>query len=186
MPIGVPVGSPLLSPPPSQLPTSKSTLPGALAAVIPSPVSAITLSKNAWPTGYVMSPLGVGAGMSPLWSNAHSRQGSQSSQTASSSAASSPLMPTSSSTLADKDAIAAVENAVEAAPPVWDMMDGLVDELGGAAREVREGVERAKAVTARLRERLADVKDGEFIGNRQALREDAQIFIKVSHHVLTV
>lgn len=177
----------LLSPPPSQTPTPKAVYAvaatGARAPMGPPP---LPLQLHLGFTG--VSPMAASAVGLP-WANAHSRQGSQASLLpSSSSASSSPLMPTSSSTLADKEAIAAVEQAVEAAPPVWEMVEELAGDLEGSAEELREGLMRARAVTARLKERLADVKDGEFVRNRQALREDAQVFIKVrssSPHYVT-
>ncbi|KAJ7118730.1 RAM signaling pathway protein-domain-containing protein [Mycena epipterygia] len=129
----------------------------------------------------------------------HSRQGSQASLQASSSSASisggksgaasassSPSLPSkasflelpsSSKTQVDKEALQAIQAAVDVAPTVWDMME---HTLGDALDpDVRESLDRARAVTRRLGDICRAMQEGgELSVDRKVLREDSNLFLK--------
>ncbi|KAJ7043150.1 RAM signaling pathway protein-domain-containing protein [Mycena alexandri] len=124
-------------------------------------------------------------------SQSHSRHGSQASLHASSSsgasASSSPSLPpksmtsfldlpSSSKTQVDKEALQAIQAAVEVAPTVWDMMEQTLGEALDA--DVRESLERARAVTRRLAELMRAMQEGDASLDRRVLREDSNLFLK--------
>ncbi|KAJ6488546.1 RAM signaling pathway protein-domain-containing protein [Mycena vitilis] len=127
----------------------------------------------------------------------HSRHGSQASLQASSSSASlssgpsassSPLLPSSkasflelplsSKTQVDKEALQAIQAAVEVAPTVWDMMEQTLGD--GLDADVRESLDRARAVTRRLADvtRAMQEGGGDVLLDRKVLREDSNVFLK--------
>ncbi|CAK5279348.1 unnamed protein product [Mycena citricolor] len=127
--------------------------------------------------------------------NSHSRAGSQASLHASSSSASlsgasassSPSipskapssleLPSSSKTQVDKEALHAIQAAVDVAPTVWNQIEhALADSLDP---EVRESLDRARAVTRRLADLTKSVQDGiDSSVDRKLLREDSNLFLK--------
>jgi hypothetical protein len=126
----------------------------------------------------------------------HSRQGSQASLQASSSSASvssgpsassSPSMPakgtsfldlpTSSKTQVDNEALQAIQAAVEVAPTVWDMMEQTLGDALDA--DVRESLDKARAVTRRLADMTRSMQEGGDTLDRRVLREDSNLFLKV-------
>ncbi|KAA1471075.1 hypothetical protein DENSPDRAFT_837000 [Dentipellis sp. KUC8613] len=118
-------------------------------------------------------------------SSIHSRQGSQSSLTGSSTSAS-PSMngrlpvfdaPADLSTLVDKEALDAMTKAVEAAPSVWDMVDTVLADMPERKQEISETLETAQSVTAQLKESITAVQDGVQV-DRKALHDDAHLFVK--------
>ncbi|KAJ7184297.1 RAM signaling pathway protein-domain-containing protein [Mycena filopes] len=130
-------------------------------------------------------------------SQSHSRQGSQASLHASSSssaslssgasASSSPSMPpksmtsfldlpSSSKTQVDKEALQAIQAAVEVAPTVWDLMEQTLGEA--LDPDVQESLERARAVTRRLAELTRAMQEGDASLDRRLLREDSNLFLK--------
>ncbi|KAF7353640.1 Leucine-rich repeat-containing protein SOG2 [Mycena venus] len=126
----------------------------------------------------------------------HSRQGSQASLHASSSSASissgpstssSPSipakgtsfldLPTSSKTQVDKEALQAIQSAVDVAPTVWDMMEQTLGDALDA--DVRESLDRARAVTRRLADMTRSMQEGgDGVLDRRLLREDSNLFLK--------
>lgn len=121
-----------------------------------------------------------------LLSGQHSRQASQTSLTPS-AAPSSPYVPARrptleippSRTLVDKDALDAVEVAVEAAPVVWEMLKEIVDNLSEGAEEFRNTLLKAKSTTERLRTNINAMRCGDPGADRKRLREDAHVFVKI-------
>ncbi|KAG1849124.1 RAM signaling pathway protein-domain-containing protein [Suillus subalutaceus] len=121
-----------------------------------------------------------------LLSGQHSRQASQTSLTPS-AAPSSPYVPARrpileippSRTLVDKDALDAVEVAVEAAPAVWEMLKEIVDNLSEGAEEFRNTLLKAKSTTERLRTNINAMRCGDPGADRKRLREDAHVFVKI-------
>ncbi|KAG2157611.1 RAM signaling pathway protein-domain-containing protein [Suillus bovinus] len=119
-------------------------------------------------------------------SGQHSRQASQTSLTPS-AAPSSPPVPARrptldippSRTLVDKDALDAMEVAVEAAPAVWEMLKEIVDSLSEGAEEFRNTLLKAKSTTERLRTNINAMRCGDPGADRKGLREDAHVFVKV-------
>ncbi|KAF7359288.1 Leucine-rich repeat-containing protein SOG2 [Mycena sanguinolenta] len=127
----------------------------------------------------------------------HSRQGSQASLHASSSSASqssgpstssSPSipakgtsfldLPSSSKTQVDKEALQAIQAAVEVAPTVWDMMEQTLGDALDA--DVRETLDRARAVTRRLADVTRSMQEGgDGALDRKVLREDSNLFLKI-------
>ncbi|KAJ6500542.1 RAM signaling pathway protein-domain-containing protein [Mycena sanguinolenta] len=127
----------------------------------------------------------------------HSRQGSQASLHASSSSASlssgpstssSPSipakgtsfldLPSSSKTQVDKEALQAIQAAVEVAPTVWDMMEQTLGDALDA--DVRETLDRARAVTRRLADVTRSMQEGgDAALDKKLLREDSNLFLKI-------
>jgi hypothetical protein len=118
----------------------------------------------------------------------HSRQGSQSSLKAPSSTPSSPSIygrtpnlevHPSSRKLVDKEALDAMKVAVEAAPAVWEMIDDILGDVLEAKIDLLANLDRAKAVTERLRIDIQAVQQGCPGADRKTMREDAHVFVKV-------
>ncbi|OAX40349.1 hypothetical protein K503DRAFT_768663 [Rhizopogon vinicolor AM-OR11-026] len=116
----------------------------------------------------------------------HSRQTSQTS-VGPPAAPSSPFVATRrptleippSRTLVDKDALNAMEVAVEAAPAVWEMMKEIVDNLSEGAEDIRNTLLKAKSTTERLRSNISAMRCGDPGADRKGLREDAHVFVKI-------
>ncbi|KAK0434927.1 RAM signaling pathway protein-domain-containing protein [Armillaria borealis] len=116
----------------------------------------------------------------------HSRTGSQSSLPGSSTSSSPSLppkssfldLPQSSKTQVDKEAIQAVHNAVSVAPVVWNLMEEDLGDVLEAQVDVRESLDRARAVTKRLSDLIRALKEGDSTRDKGSLREDAHIFLK--------
>ncbi|KAJ7461010.1 RAM signaling pathway protein-domain-containing protein [Mycena galericulata] len=136
-----------------------------------------------------------GLGHGHASSSSHSRQGSQASLQASSSSASlsggasassSPSLPSkasflelppSSKTQVEKEALQAIQAAVDVAPTVWDMIEHTLGDT--LDPEVRESLERARAVTRRLGDITRAMQDGGDVTlDRKVLREDSNLFLK--------
>lgn len=121
-----------------------------------------------------------------LLSGQHSRQASQTSLVPS-AALSSPHVPARrptldippSRTLVDKDALDAMEVAVEAAPAVWEMLKEIVDNLSEGAEEFRNTLLKAKSTTDRLRTNINAMRCGDLGADKKGLREDAHVFVKI-------
>lgn len=122
-------------------------------------------------------------------STSHSRQGSQSSQM-DSSASSSPSLaskmpsvePPSSNmnVIVDKEAVDAMSKAIEAAPPVWNVLNSMIVDVPERREEVREPLGKAQAVTQRLREGLSSMQNNVVSEQtRKTLHNDARVFVKV-------
>ncbi|KIK63550.1 hypothetical protein GYMLUDRAFT_57243 [Collybiopsis luxurians FD-317 M1] len=144
-------------------------------------------------------------------SHSHSRSGSQTSlqagslSNASSSAASSPSLPppkatsflelpSTSKMLVDNEALQAVQSAVEVAPTVWQLMEGVLlgdgkSTTGKSAgtnginvKEIKESLDGAKEITRRLADCVQTIRNkesGTDVGTeRKNLREDAHLFLK--------
>jgi hypothetical protein len=117
----------------------------------------------------------------------HSRHESQGSlqTTASSSSPSAPSkasfldLPFNSKTQADREALQAVQAAVDIAPDVWEMIEETLGGVVEATVTVRETLETARAVTARLSDTIGSMQSGDAAANRKSLREDAHVFLKV-------
>ncbi|KAF5387103.1 hypothetical protein D9615_001618 [Tricholomella constricta] len=116
----------------------------------------------------------------------HSRQGSQASlQTSASSSPSVPSktslleLPSNSKSQVDKEALQAVQAAVEVAPAVWDMIADLFDDTLNSKPSVWDTIEKARVVTTRLSETLRAMHDAEAFTDRKDLRDDAHAFLKI-------
>lgn len=118
----------------------------------------------------------------------HSRSGSQVSLQASSSSSSPSVphkapfldLPSTSKVQVDKEALHAVQEAVEVAPTVWGMMEDMLADVLDTKPDVRETLERARTVTKRLSEMTRAMQEGDFVFDKKALREDAHTFLKVN------
>ena len=113
--------------------------------------------------------------------DAHSRQGSLSSLE--SSATHSPstagrLAVDVPTTLVDKEAIDAMSKAVEAAPPIWAMMDSILADLPENREDIKETLLKAQNVTQQLKADISLLQDGTYV-ERKSLRNDAYLFVKV-------
>ncbi|KAJ7168184.1 RAM signaling pathway protein-domain-containing protein [Mycena crocata] len=152
-------------------------------------------SVNGFPGPSSASSMGEGSSRGHH-QQSHSRQGSQASLQASSSSASlsggasassSPSipskasfleLPSSSKTQVDKEALQAIQAAVEVAPTVWDMMEQTLGDALDA--DVRESLDRARAVTRRLSDTTRAMQEGgDLPVDRKVLREDSNLFLKI-------
>lgn len=82
-------------------------------------------------------------------------------------------------TLVDKQAIDAMSQAVEAAPPVWAMMDSILADLPEKRADIQETLAKAQNVTQQLKTDIPLLQDGMNV-DRKSLRNDAHLFVKVS------
>ncbi|KAH9180629.1 RAM signaling pathway protein-domain-containing protein [Lactarius sanguifluus] len=138
-------------------------------------------------------------GLLPLYSaslvtsirKAHSRQGSLSSLVESSSSSSPSItgrlavdIPTTLDSLVDKEAIDAMGKAVEAAPPVWMMMDSIIADVSEKREDIKEMLVRAQRVTQQLKSDISLLRDGTYV-DRKSLRNDAHLFVKLVVHLST-
>ncbi|KAJ7581381.1 RAM signaling pathway protein-domain-containing protein [Mycena floridula] len=116
----------------------------------------------------------------------HSRSGSLASLQASSTSSSPSIphktsfleLPSTSKVQVDKEALHAVQEAVDVAPLAWSMMEQMFGDVLERKPDIRDGLDRAKAVTRRLAEMIRGMQEGEVVGDRKSLREDAHVFVK--------
>ncbi|KAI9510837.1 RAM signaling pathway protein-domain-containing protein [Russula earlei] len=121
----------------------------------------------------------------------HSRQGSLSSLLES-SVAYSPSTPgripvdgpTTLHNLLDKEAIDAMSKAVEAAPPVWAMMDRILTDLPEKREDIKETLVKAQNVTQQLKTDIELLQDGATVEGK-SIRNDAHLFVKLVIHLST-
>lgn len=118
----------------------------------------------------------------------HSRHGSQNSHVFRPSYSSSPSLPprpdftdspSNSKTQVDKEALYAVEGAIEVAPGVWNMIEDTFAEVAASNSSIRESLRKARAVTGKLAETIKAVYTVDSSVNRKMLRDDAHLFLKV-------
>jgi hypothetical protein len=79
----------------------------------------------------------------------------------------------------DREAIDAMSKAVEAAPPVWAMMDSILADLPENREDIKETLVRAQSVTQQLKTDISLLQDGTYV-ERKSIRNDAYLFVKVS------
>ncbi|KAH8106781.1 RAM signaling pathway protein-domain-containing protein [Cristinia sonorae] len=122
----------------------------------------------------------------PMRWDSHSRQGSQNSLLASMSSPSMgfkkpsiDLANSKSNTLVDKEAIDAMKVAVDAAPPVWEMSDEILATVPETKEQLSGVLERAKALTEKLRTNISVLESGDVNADRGTFREDAHGFAKI-------
>jgi len=92
-------------------------------------------------------------------------------------------IPTTLDSLVDKEAIDAMSKAVEAAPPVWTMMDNIIADISEKREDIKEMLVRAQKVTRQLKSDISLLRDGTYV-DRKSLRNDAHLFVKVSSTIL--
>jgi len=163
-----------------------------------------TMQKGVAPRSIAESPiprvarrhpglLPLQSGLSPLTTtrkgsqsnDAHSRQGSLSSLESSVTHSPSTVgrlavdVTTTLHSLVDKEAIDAMSKAVEAAPPVWAMMDSILADLPENQEDIKETLVKAQNVTQQLKADISLLQDGMNV-ERKSLRNDAYLFVKVS------
>ncbi|CAL1705031.1 unnamed protein product [Somion occarium] len=142
-------------------------------------------SAGSTPVTHFVGP--VPSSILPARWDSHSREGSSSSLVASMSSPS--LKPpmadqaSSTNTLMDKQAIEAVKVAVEAAPSVWEMMDGLLGEIEELREELSESLQKAKEITEVVRINIQALEAGDPSADRNHLREDAHVFVRTVIHL---
>jgi hypothetical protein len=88
-------------------------------------------------------------------------------------------IPTTLHSLVDQKAIDAMSQAVEAAPPVWAMMDSILADLPEEQGDTQETLAKAQNVTRQLKTDISLLQDGMNV-DRKSLRNDAHLFVKVS------
>ncbi|KDQ33898.1 hypothetical protein PLEOSDRAFT_1110771 [Pleurotus ostreatus PC15] len=115
----------------------------------------------------------------------HSRQGSQASLQGSSTSSSPLVAPkpslsdlaSTSKVQVDNEVLNAMQEAIDVAPSVWEMMEEILADVINTDTDVREGLARAKAITTRLSQTLRAFQDGDFTtADKRAMGEDARIF----------
>ena len=122
---------------------------------------------------------------SPQSQDAHSRQGSLSSLESSTTHSPSTMgrlqvdVTNTLHSLVDKEAIDAMSKAVEAAPPVWAMMDSILADLPESREDIKETLIKAQSVTQQLKTDILLLQDGMNV-ERRSIRNDAYLFVKVS------
>jgi len=79
----------------------------------------------------------------------------------------------------DKEAIDAMSMAVEAALPIWAMMDSILADLPEKREDIQETLVKAQNVTQQLKTDISLLQDGMNV-ERKSLRNDAHLFVKVS------
>ena len=129
-----------------------------------------------------LSPLTTTPRKSPQSNDAHSRQGSLSSLESSvthSPSTAGRLAVDGTTTLVDKEAIDAMSRAVEAASPVWAMMNSILADLPDNREDIKETLVKAQNVTQLLKTDISLLQDGMNV-ERESLRNDAYLFVKVS------
>jgi hypothetical protein len=85
----------------------------------------------------------------------------------------------------DFEALNAIQDAVEAAPKVWEMVaDTLLTGSAQNEREIQAVLEQARLVTKKLSDLITKMHNGDVISERRLLQEDAQLFLKVSYLIL--
>ncbi|EIN07514.1 hypothetical protein PUNSTDRAFT_136193 [Punctularia strigosozonata HHB-11173 SS5] len=139
--------------------------------------------------GTGQSAKAFGSGLSRV-PEGHSRHGSLTSS-ASASVSSSPSIPgkvpqleiplsANANTVADKDAMTAMRRTIEAALPVWEMLEEIAKDESGAVPPAE--LARAQAVTTSFDGHLRRVESGDAT-ERSALRDDAHVFVKTVIHL---
>lgn len=166
------------------------------AAPLPAFIPSLVSSSTAGGTAHgVPPPMSASLPHRPTWparNGYHSRQASQVSLTAPSSA-SSPQVPVRrptleiplSRTLVDNDALDSMEAAVDSAPAIWDLMQEMVEtmsETPASSGDFHDSIDKAKIVTERLRVNIITVRAGDPTADRRALRDNAHLFVKVSQY----
>ncbi|THH31152.1 hypothetical protein EUX98_g3038 [Antrodiella citrinella] len=143
-----------------------------------------------WTNGTSHGPNGTSTlspQIQPLRWDSHSRQGSQSSLLASSTSSPSlgfkkpsvDFASSNSNTLVDKEAIDAMKVAVDAAPPVWAMMDEILADVPDTKEQLSGVLERAKALTEKLKANISVLESGDTNTDRGGFRDDAHGFAKI-------
>ncbi|KAJ3728648.1 RAM signaling pathway protein-domain-containing protein [Lentinula raphanica] len=182
-----------------------ATTPTTVTVQAPSPSGPISSPASSLSTNPSMASLVDTSRAVAHSTHSHSRSESQtslhagSSSNTSSSAASSPSLPppkatsflelpSTSKTLVDHEALQAVQTAVDVAPTVWDMIENVLlgDEgtsvkAGVNSQDVKDNLDSARAITARLTECLHTIrnKEGGDVGaERKNFKEDAHLFLK--------
>jgi len=93
-------------------------------------------------------------------------------------------IPTTLDSFVDKEAIDAMSKAVEAAPPVWTMMDSITADISEQRDDIQEMLVRAERVTQQLKSDISLLRDGMYV-DRKTLRNDAHLFVKLVVHLST-
>ncbi|KAF8654226.1 hypothetical protein AX16_003750 [Volvariella volvacea WC 439] len=153
------------------------------------PAASSVATVSAFPAGSQpgVSPLGLhpSASSTSLVTSktSHSREGSATSLKTSSSSSSpsfahkqgflEPPLASSKAQL-DQDALQAVMKAVKVAPAVWSMMEELSEHP-----ELRENLEKAKAITEKLGETIRLIQETNSSVEKKTLRDDARIFLRI-------
>ncbi|KAF8503481.1 RAM signaling pathway protein-domain-containing protein [Russula emetica] len=86
--------------------------------------------------------------------------------------------------LVDNEAINAMSKAVEAAPPVWAMMDSILADLPENREDIKETLVKAQNVTQLLKTDISLLQDGTNV-ERKSLRNDAYLFVKLVVYLST-
>ncbi|KAF9024704.1 hypothetical protein BDZ89DRAFT_1135845 [Hymenopellis radicata] len=79
-------------------------------------------------------------------------------------------LPSSSKTQVDKEAIQAVQNAMDVAPVVWDMIEDVLGDALEAQKDTRECLDRARSVTTRLTDLVRAMKDGDMTSDKTVVQ----------------
>jgi len=77
-----------------------------------------------------------------------------------------------------------MSKAVEAAPPVWAMMDSILADLPENREDIKETLVKAQNVTQLLKTDISLLQDGTNV-ERKSLRNDAYLFVKLVVYLST-
>ncbi|KAG7086559.1 hypothetical protein E1B28_002507 [Marasmius oreades] len=157
--------------------------PMTLTVQSPSPTSSVIVSASTSSTSIAESS-----------KTNHSRSGSLASLQASSTS-SSPVLTASRTTYTeaqstskiqvDKEAIQAVQAAIDIAPFVWDMVEGHLSDMLEVRSDMRESLTKARLSTKSLSDMIHALKDGDPSVDKRALREEANIFVKIVVEIIS-
>jgi hypothetical protein len=90
----------------------------------------------------------------------------------------------SSKTQVDQVALRAVQEAVDTAPAVWNMIDEMLGTVMDSRSDLRASLERGRTVTSRLARTIRAMRAGDGTADRRGLRADAHVFLKVTRTYL--
>jgi len=131
----------------------------------------------------LMSPLSDAPQLSHSRSESYaSMHASSSSSSSSPSIPSKPTfleLPSTSKTQVDKVALGAVQEAVDIAPVVWNMIEDLLGNVLDRD-DLRTSLENGREVTSRLSQTIRALRNGDHSADRRGLRADAHVFLKVN------
>lgn len=123
---------------------------------------------------------------STLHDRSHSSHDSYSSHVLRPSYSSTPSLPPDLSDLpsyskiqVDKEALHAVQGAIEVAPGVWNMIEDALADAPSLNSNIRESLSVARNITGKLSNTIKAVYTVDSSVNRKMLRDDAHLFLKV-------
>ncbi|KAL0580431.1 RAM signaling network component [Marasmius crinis-equi] len=178
-------------------PLSRSIASSSTKSILRAPKRKAALAPMTLTTQLPTSPYPPLASTSSIADSAHanhSRSGSLASLQGSSTS-SSPVFPPPRTTFTeapstskiqvDKEAIQAVQAAVDIAPSVWTMVEEHLSDMLDARHDMRESLDKARSSTRSLSNMIRALKDGDPTVDKRALREEANVFVKIVVEIIS-